>query len=137
MNLLMKLLPINVLVWRNNFIDKSIDDYIPDRITDGIKITNDIFFDNIFMSIISSIIVLLTESSFKHQHNISSILCYFLVVSVNYNLLHIMRNGWSIWKMKKSHGKCNYPGPRHFCVHVLAWLWFCRSQAIIYDEIFP
>jgi hypothetical protein len=47
MNLLMKLLPINVLVWRNNFIDKSIDDYIPDRITDGIKITNDIFFDNI------------------------------------------------------------------------------------------
>jgi len=93
MNLLMKLLPINVLVWRNNFIDKFIDDYIPDRITDGIKITNDIFFDNIFMSIISSIIVLLTESSFKHQHNISSILCYFLVVSVNYNLLHIIRNG--------------------------------------------
>jgi hypothetical protein len=43
----MKLFPINVLVWRNNFIDKSIDDYIPDRITDGIKITNDIFFDNI------------------------------------------------------------------------------------------
>jgi hypothetical protein len=48
-----------------NSIDKSINYYISDKI----KITNDIFYDDIFSFVMPSIIVLLTELCFKHRQN--------------------------------------------------------------------
>jgi hypothetical protein len=48
-----------------NSIGKSIYYYI----TDKIKITTDIFYDDIFSFVMPSIIVLLTELCFKHRQN--------------------------------------------------------------------
>ena len=110
-----------------------------------IKITDDIFFKNIFMSIISSIIILLTKSSFKHQHNISSIFCYFLVMSVNYNHLHIIRNGFHLkneeitWKMQLS-GSLAYLCPYPSMIMVLSilsdYLWTFQDFSLMQPD-FP
>jgi hypothetical protein len=63
MDLLTELLPVNVFVWSDN----SIDDYIPDNMTNIIEIVNDIFSNNIYSFVILLIIVILMESSVKQQ----------------------------------------------------------------------
>jgi hypothetical protein len=63
MDLLTELLPVNVFVWSDNFID----DYIPDNMTNIIEIVNDIFSNNIYSFVILLIIVILMESSVKQQ----------------------------------------------------------------------
>jgi predicted glycosyltransferase involved in capsule biosynthesis len=65
MNLQKKLLPLIFLVWRDNYIGKSIGDYITDIMIDDIKISDDMFFDNLFLSIILSIIVLWMETDYS------------------------------------------------------------------------
>jgi hypothetical protein len=48
MGLPIELLSIFLFIWHDNFIDKSIGDYILEKMTIKIKITNDIFSNNIF-----------------------------------------------------------------------------------------
>jgi hypothetical protein len=65
MNLPMELLPLIFFVWRNNYVGESIGDYITDIIIiDDIKISDNMFFDDIFLSIILSIIVLLMKTDY-------------------------------------------------------------------------
>jgi len=65
MDLPMELLRLIFFVWRDNYVGKSIGDYITDIIIDDIKISNDMFFDDIFLSIILSIIVVLMKTDYS------------------------------------------------------------------------
>jgi hypothetical protein len=65
MDLPMELLLLIFFVWRDNYVGKSIGDYITDIIIDDIKISNDMFFDDIFLSIILSIIVVLMKTDYS------------------------------------------------------------------------
>jgi len=80
MNLPRELMVVMFFAWRNNFIGKSIGDYTTDRLTYKIKITDDIFFDDMISFVIPSVIVFSTESMFKHRRNILLVIINFLVV---------------------------------------------------------
>ena len=81
MDLPRKLLQVNVFVWHDNFVNKFIGDYITNGMNDRIKIIYDMFSDDIFLFIISSVIEFEfpTESGFKH---LPSVCCYFMVVYI-------------------------------------------------------
>jgi len=80
MDFLTELLLVNFFVWNDNFISKFINDYITDRIINIIKITNNMFFNDIFSFFILLIIVFSMKSGFEQQRNISSVFYPFLVV---------------------------------------------------------
>jgi hypothetical protein len=73
MNLPRELMTVMFFGWRDNSIGKSISDYVIDRLTDKIEITNDMFFNNMISFVIPLIILFLTESVCL---NINRIFCW-------------------------------------------------------------
>jgi hypothetical protein len=69
-------------VWLANSFYKFISDYIINILIDIMKITDDIFFDDMITSVIWSVILFYIESVFKHQLNISPVIYDFLVVQL-------------------------------------------------------
>jgi len=63
-------------------INLAICDYIINKMTNKIYIIDNMFFDYIVSFFIMSIIIFLMELDFKHQRNIPSVFCYFMVVKV-------------------------------------------------------
>jgi len=59
-------MPVNFFVWRNLSINKSISDYITDKMIDRIKITDDIFSGDTIPSVIILVILFPMKSMFKH-----------------------------------------------------------------------
>jgi hypothetical protein len=59
-------MPVNFFVWRNLSINKSISDYITDKMIDRIKITDDIFSGDMIPSVIILVILFPMKSMFKH-----------------------------------------------------------------------
>jgi hypothetical protein len=59
-------MPVNFFVWRNLSINKSISDYITDKMIDRIKITDDIFSGDMIPSVIILVILFPMKSMFKY-----------------------------------------------------------------------
>jgi len=85
-------MPVNFFVWRNLSINKSISDYITDKMIDRIKITDDIFSGDMIPSVIILVILFPMKSMFKYWQNISSMIYNFLVV-----LWGIIKNNWTLF----------------------------------------
>lgn len=86
MNLPRELMQV-IFFWHVNSISESIGDYITDGMINRIEIT-DMFSDDMFSSVISSVILFPMDPMFKYQQNIPSVICNFLVVHTSFFLIY-------------------------------------------------
>jgi hypothetical protein len=86
MNLPRELMQV-ICFWHVNSISESIGDYITDGMINRIEIT-DMFSDDMFSSVISSVILFPMDPMFKYQQNFSSMICNFLVLHISVFLIY-------------------------------------------------